>query len=229
MPDAPIQLPETLAYVVIEGVIGAGKTTMAQMIAERFGGQLVLEQADENAFLDRFYKDRKRWAFQTQMAYLASRYRQQKAILARDLFHQILVADYAFDKDRIFAHLNLDGDELQLYESLYTLMEPVTARPDLVVYLQASTERLMANIRKRARSYEADMDPAYIEALRQAYDYYFFRYTKSPLLIVNTERIDFVAHPEEFEELLRQMTTAKIHGTTYFNPAPARAPSDGPA
>ena len=87
----------------------------------------------------------------------------------------------------------------------------------------------MANIRKRGRSYEASMDPAYIEALRQAYDYYFFRYTKSPLLIVNTERIDFVAHPEEFEELLRQIMTAEIHGTTYFNPAPAGAPSDGPA
>ncbi len=220
--DPPFRLADDLRYVIIEGVIGAGKTTLARILAERFNGQLVLERFEENPFLERFYKDRPRWAFQTQLAFLASRFRQQKALLSRDLFHQVTIADYAFDKDRIFAHLNLTGDEVQLYETLYGLMEPTTPRPDLVVYLQSSTERLMHNIRQRGRPYEANMDPAYIAALNEAYTYYFFRYTKSPLLIINAERIDFVKNLEELEELVRQIATVRHHGTTYFNPTPSR-------
>ncbi len=226
LPDAaaaPPVLPDDLRYVIIEGVIGAGKTTLARLLADRFNAQLILEEFDANPFLERFYKDRPRWAFQTQLAFLASRFRQQKALHARTLFNPVTVADYSFDKDRIFAHLNLAGDELQLYESLYSLMEPNTPRPDLVVYLQASTDRLMHNIRQRGRSYEVNMDPAYIEALNEAYTYYFVRYTKSPLLIVQAERIDFVKNPGEREELLRRIATVKHHGTTYFNPAPSGA------
>ncbi len=219
----PLQLHEDLRYVIIEGVIGVGKTTLARLLAQRFDGQLVLEKFDENPFLERFYNDRPRWAFQTQLAFLASRFRQQKALLARDLFHQVTIADYSFDKDRIFAHLNLSGDEVQLYETLYGLMEPTTPRPDLVVYLQSSAERLMRNIRQRGRPYEANMDPQYIAALNEAYTYYFFRYTKSPLLIINAERIDFVKNPADLEELLRQIATIKHHGTTYFNPTPSGA------
>ena len=218
--SSPAELP---GYVIIEGVIGAGKTTLARMLADRFDARLVLEEFEENAFLERFYQDRARWAFQTQLAFLASRFRQQKALFATDLFHQVTVADYSFDKDRIFAHINLDGDELQLYETLYTLMEPNTRRADLVVYLQASTQRLMRNIRLRGRSYEANMDPEYIDALREAYDYYFFRYTKSPLLIVNIDRMDFVRHPGEFEDLVQQITAGTLQGTTYFNSLPTRA------
>ena len=218
---APIRLLDDLRFIVIEGVIGVGKTTLARLLAQRFNGQLVLEEFDLNPFLERFYQDRKRWGFQTQLAFLASRFRQQKELLVRDLFHQVTIADYAFDKDRIFAHLNLDGDEAQLYETLYGLMEPNTPRPDLIVYLQSSPERLMRNIRQRARSYEANMDPKYIEALHEAYTYYFFRYTKSPLLIINAEHIDFVKNPDELEELVRQIATVRHHGTTYFNPAPS--------
>ncbi len=217
----PIKLLDDLRFIVIEGVIGVGKTTMARLLAHRFNGQLVLEEFDLNPFLERFYEDRKRWAFQTQLAFLASRFRQQKTLLTRDLFHQVMIADYSFDKDRIFAHLNLDGDEAQLYETLYSLMEANTPRPDLIVYLQSTPERLMHNIRQRARSYETNMDPAYIEALHEAYTYYFFRYTKSPLLIINAEHIDFVKNPDELEELLRQIATVRHHGTTYFNPAPS--------
>ena len=217
----PINLLDDLCFIIIEGVIGVGKTTMARLLAHRFNGQLVLEEFGLNPFLERFYKDRKRWAFQTQLAFLASRFRQQKALLTRDLFHEVTITDYSFDKDRIFAHLNLGGDEAQLYETLYSLMEPNIPRPDLIVYLQSTPERLMHNIRQRGRSYEANMDPKYIEALQEAYTYYFFRYTKSPLLIINAEHIDFVKNPDELEELLRQIATVRHHGTTYFNPAPS--------
>lgn len=221
--DAPIRLRDDLRYLVIEGVIGAGKTTLARIIAERFGGRLALEEFEENPFLPSFYADPERWAFQTQLSFLASRFRQQKQLLERDLFHQVVVSDYAFDKDRIFAHLNLKGDELQLYESLYALMQPATPTPDLLVYLRSSPERLLRNIKKRARSYELNMDPDYIVALNDAYNYYFQRYTKSPMLIVNATDIDFVQNPHELEELIRQIVEVHDRGIRYFNPQPTGA------
>lgn len=213
-----MRLPDDLRYIVVEGVIGAGKTTLARMFSERFNGRLVLEEFEQNAFLERFYEDPPRWALQTQLAFLASRFKQQKRLLDRDLFHQVIVSDYAFDKDRIFAHLNLKGDELHLYETMYTLMQPSTPTPDLVIYLQSSPERLLENIKMRARSYEQHMDPGYIEALNEAYNYYFFRYYQSPLLIINATEIDFVKNPDELDELLRQVATIRGRGTTYFNP-----------
>jgi deoxyadenosine/deoxycytidine kinase len=208
-------LPSDLNYIVIEGVIGAGKTTLAKLMARRFDGRLVLEQFDDNPFLERFYDDRARWAFQTQLAFLASRFRQQKELGMRDLFHHLTISDYAFDKDRIFAHQNLSGDELQLYETLYEHMEPATPTPDLIVYLQSSTERLMQNIAKRGRPYEEDMDPDYIASLHEAYNHYFFHYTKSPLLIVNAADLDFVEHQDDLDALLGHITTVDAEGTTY--------------
>ena len=210
-------LPERLRYIAVEGVIGAGKTTLARMLARRTGARLVLEEFDENPFLPAFYDDPARWAFQTQLAFLASRFRQQKGLATRDLFQQSVVADYTFDKDRIFAHVTLEGDELQLYETLYGLMEANASVPDLVVYLRSSVDRLMHNIALRGRSYEAEMDRAYIAELAGAYDRYFAHYTKSPLLVVDGSRIDFVHHPETFEELVRQVAASST-GTRHFNP-----------
>ena len=217
-------LPDHIQYVIVEGVIGAGKTTLAQITANRYGARLITERPDENPFLEKFYSDRPRWAFQTQLSYLASRFRQQQELLKRDLFHQIMVSDYSFDKDRIIAPINLSGDELQLYETLYSLMQPTTPVPDLVVYLQQSTERLMANIRKRGRSYETTMEESYISALNDAYNNYFFHYTSSPLLIVNATNLDFVEHAEDLNELMRQIETLKHPGTTYYNPSPSQTP-----
>jgi len=206
-------MPESLRYIVIEGVIGVGKTTLARLLADRFDGKLVLETVDENPFLPRFYDDPERWSFQTQLSYLAARFQQQKALAIRDLFHQITISDYAFDKDRIFAHLNLHGDELQLYETLYNLMQTTIPVPDLLVYLQSTPERLMQNVKKRARSYETDMDPSYIEALNESYNYYFYRYETSPLLIVDVTHIDFVENESDLEELVGQIVSIRGSGT----------------
>ncbi|GIV59563.1 deoxynucleoside kinase [Rhodocaloribacter litoris] len=220
-PAPPVTPHEDLRYLVIEGVIGAGKTTLARLLAERFNARLVLEAFDENPFLARFYEDRRRWAFHTQLSFLASRFRQQQNLLKRDLFQQLVISDYSFDKDRIFAHLNLEGDERRLYDTLFTLMQPVVPTPDLVVYLQCTTERLLQNIARRGRPYEKDMDPDYIDTLNRAYNHYFYHYTKSPLLIIHASHIDFVRNPDELEELVRQIMTIKHPGTTYFNPTPS--------
>ncbi|MDX1439683.1 MAG: deoxynucleoside kinase [Rubricoccaceae bacterium] len=212
-----IVLPERVRYIAVEGVIGAGKTSLARMLAAHFGAKLVLEEFEENPFLPLFYSDPKRWAFQTQLAFLANRFRQQKNLATGDLFHQTTIADYTFDKDRVFAHVTLQGDELGLYENLFSLMEANAPVPDLVVYLQSSVDRLMHNITKRGRSYEKNMDRSYIAELVESYNSYFFKYYKSPLLIINVSRLDFVNEPEHFEELVHQVARVPS-GTTHFNP-----------
>lgn len=211
-----VRQDDPLRYIAIEGAIGAGKTTLAHLMAERLQARLVLEEHEQNPFLERFYRDRKRWAFQTQLSFLAARFRQQKDLVERDLFHEVVIADYAFEKDWIFAHLNLDGDELRLYESLFHVMEMSVPTPDLVVYLQANLDRLLANIDKRGRTYEQEMDRQYLLALSEAYDYFFFRYTRCPVLIVNMARLDFVGNPQALDDLLRVVETTRYPGVTYF-------------
>ncbi len=204
-------------YLVIEGVIGAGKTSLSRMLQDRLSAQLVLEEVEENPFLKDFYRDRARYAFQTQMHFLFSRYQQQRNLKQTDLFSDKLVADYLFQKDRIFASLNLVDKELALYERLVGWLELDVVKPDVVVYLQASTETLMERIMKRNRSFEKDMDRSYIEKLNEAYNHYFFHYADTPLLVVNTNRIDFVNQPDDFEDLLKRILSHR-QGTMYYSP-----------
>ena len=204
-------------YLVIEGVIGAGKTSLTRMLAERLKAGLVLEEVEDNPFLKDFYRDRARYAFQTQMHFLFSRYQQQRNLKQTDLFSDKLVADYLFQKDRIFASLNLVDKELALYERLVGWLELDVVKPDVVVYLQASAETLMERIAKRNRSFEKDMDKSYIERLNDAYNHHFFHYTETPLLVVNTNRIDFVNQPDDFEDLLQRILSHR-QGTMYYAP-----------
>jgi deoxyadenosine/deoxycytidine kinase len=204
-------------YLVIEGVIGAGKTSLARMITERLQAQLVLEEVEENPFLKDFYRDRARFAFQTQMHFLFSRYQQQRDLRQTNLFSEKLVADYLFQKDRIFASLNLVDRELSLYERLVGWLELDVVKPDIVVYLQAHPDTLMDRIARRNRSFEKDMDRDYIARLNDAYNHYFFHYTDTPLLVVNTNTIDFVNEPDDYEDLVRRILSHR-QGTMYYTP-----------
>ena len=204
-------------YLVIEGVIGAGKTSLARMLSDRLGAKLVLEEVEENPFLKDFYRDRDRYAFQTQMHFLFSRYQQQRSLRQTDLFSDKLVADYLFQKDRIFASLNLVDKELALYERLVGWLELDVVNPDVVVYLQASTDTLMERITRRNRTFERDMDRAYIERLNEAYNHYFFHYHETPLLVVNTNAIDFVNQHDDFEDLSKRILS-HCQGTLYYAP-----------
>ena len=204
-------------YLAIEGVIGAGKTSLAARMAERFGARLLLEQHEENPFLVDFYRDPGRFAFSTQMFFLLSRYRQQQELPQQDLFHDLLVADYLVAKDRIFATLTLEERELALYDKVARLLERDILKPDLVVYLQMSTERLMKNIKLRDRSYEREMEEEYIRNLNEAYNRFFFNYTDTPLLVINATTIDFVHREKDFEDLVAQLNRP-ISGVQYYSP-----------
>lgn len=207
-----------LQYIVIEGVIGVGKTSLAQLMSERFNARLLLEQHEENPFLADFYRDPQHYAFSTQLFFLLSRYRQQLEIPQRDLFHEVLVSDYLFAKDRIFASLTLEDRELVLYDKIAHLLERDIPRPDLIIYLQSSTERLMANIRKRNRSYETNMSEDYIRELNDAYNRFFFNYRDTPLLVINSTELDFVNNKQELDDLLMQLHRP-ISGVQYYSPS----------
>jgi deoxyadenosine/deoxycytidine kinase len=208
-------------YIVVEGVIGVGKTSLTKLLATRTSGRLNLEVVEENPFLSQFYQDRSAFAFQTQIFFLLSRYRQQQNLFQHDMFSSILISDYLFAKDRIFANLNLSDDELVLYNQLATILEQRVLKPDLVIYLQARTPVLLQRIRWRGRAFEQDMDQDYLNALNAAYSYFFHHYKDSPLLVVNTDNLDFVNVPGDFDLLFGQIEE-NFSGTRYF------APGSGP-
>jgi len=203
-------------YIAVEGVIGAGKTTLAKLLHRRFGGQLVLEQHEENPFLPDFYREPKRFAFQTQIFFLLSRWQQQQELHQIDLFQGRLISDYLFAKDQIFATMNLQERELELYEKLLVAVEKTVVKPDLVIYLQSSVERLLYNIRLRARSYEKEITEEYIVGLAEAYNQFFFHYKESPLIVVNASKMDFVNDVAEQEKLIKFIQEEHT-GTSFYH------------
>jgi len=203
-------------YIGVDGPIGVGKTTLVEMLAERFDGVRILEDVS-NPFLPAFYEDRPGSAFQTELYFLLSRYKQQQDIAQRELFNRLLVADYTFPKNRIFAYLNLSDDELMLFDKLYTLLEPQLAVPDLVIYLVADLETCMGRIRKRDRSFEKEISDEYMTELIDAYNHYYHYYTRSPLLVIDTHNLNFLEREEDFEDLVRQISEP-IKGTHYYVP-----------
>jgi deoxyadenosine/deoxycytidine kinase len=204
-------------YVAIEGVIGVGKTSLAKLLADRFRARLVLEEPEANPFLADFYKDPRRYAFQTQMFFLISRYKDLRERVHPDLFHEGIVADYLFQKDRIFANLNLSDRELMLYDAIAPQLESEVPAPDLVVYLQASPERIVERIQQRGRTYEKVMDPKYTATLAEAYNYFFFHFRDAPLLVVNTDEMNFVDRTNDLEDLVTRIVSHK-EGIAYVNP-----------
>jgi deoxyadenosine/deoxycytidine kinase len=207
-----------IKFIAIEGVIGVGKTSLAKKLSERLEARLVLEEFEDNPFLEKFYNNRKRYAFQTQMFFLINRFKQQQALSQNDLFTHGVVSDYMFDKDRIFAYMNLSEEELKLYEAIFPLLKRDLPKYDLVVFLQSSVERLMYNIKKRGRKIERNISRSYIEELSEAYNDFFFKYSDTPLLIVNTTDIDFVNNESDFEELYNQILREDRAFIEYFNP-----------
>lgn len=200
---------EKLRYIAVEGPIGVGKSTLAKKLAEDFKARLVLEEAGGNPFLPIFYQDRAKHALKTQILFLINRYLQQKEMGQQDLFSQMVVSDYLFAKDRLFASLNLNREELFLYEKIYSLLDVNLVKPDLVVFLQASREVLKKHIRKRGIAYERNIDEEYLDQLTEAYNRFFFTYHETPVLVVNVTDIDFVKNAGDYENLKREILSVK--------------------
>ena len=209
---------KSLYYIAIEGPIGVGKTSLSKLIGEKLGARLVLEEFEENPFLSEFYKDPERYAFQTQLFFLLQRYRQQHELRQVDMFQNLVIADYMFIKDRLFASLNLNEKEIELYDTVANLLEKNIIKPDLVIYLQGSTSSIIKKIVDRGRSIEKNITSDYIDALSQVYTEYFFRYQETPLVIINTDNIDFVNNENDFNEIINFIRKPVV-GTKYFNPS----------
>ncbi|MDP2154956.1 MAG: deoxynucleoside kinase [Sulfuricella sp.] len=211
-------MPGKYRYIVVEGPIGVGKTSLARRLSERFQAGLMLEDADTNPFLPRFYQDAERYALQTQLFFLFQRASQVRDLKQLELFGQPTVADFLLDKDALFARLNLNDEEYGLYQQIYAHLQPQTPTPDLVIYLQAPVESLIERVRRRGVAYESPITEDYLARLAESYSRYFYRYDASPLLIVNSEYLNFADQPQDFELLLERI--GQMRGEReYFNRA----------
>ncbi len=206
------------SYIAIEGPIGVGKTSLAEIIADKLNTRKVLEHFEENPFLDSFYDNIEEYAFQTQIFFLLQRYKQQQEIKQLDVMQKGVVTDYMFDKDRLFASFTLSGPEMELYSRVADILEQDIIKPDLVVYLQADTPLLMQYIKKRGRDLEKGVTSDYIDLVNQRYQEFFVNYEDTPLLIINTNNIDFVENPRDLDELL-EIIQKPVQGIKYFNPS----------
>jgi deoxyguanosine kinase len=209
-------------YIAVEGPIGVGKTSVVERLAERLDATTVMEDWSLNPFLKPFYDGTAGAAFQTELFFLLSRYRQQQELVQRKLFTQATLSDYVFEKSKLFAYLNLEDNELLIHEKLYGLLAESVPRPDLVVYLQAPTEVLMKRIRSRGRPEESRLSEEYLAEVNRAYNYYFFHYSLTPLLVVNTTDVDFVKRSEDVDDLLKQIKSMG-KGTQYYVPMSSKA------
>jgi deoxyguanosine kinase len=213
--DTIVQTPHR--YVVVEGPIGVGKTSLARRLARSFGSELVLEQGDENPFLERFYRNPRAAAFQTQLYFLFQRARQIQDLRQADLFERVRVADYLLDKDRLFARLTLDDEEYALYEQVYSRLAIDAPVPDLVVYLQAPVDVLLERVARRGIAYEQAIERRYLERLVESYSRFFLEYDAAPVLMVNATEIDLVGSEADYAGLLAEVVRAR-RGRHYFNP-----------
>src|SRR5258706_13131966 len=208
-------------YIVVEGPIGVGKTTLTRALSKRFGVRSVFEIVEENPFLANFYQDRNKFAFQTQLFFMLSRFKQQQELFQQDLFSQVTVSDYLFAKDRIFASITLDPNELALYERIYETLGPRVMKPDLVIYLQARLDVLLARIKKRGREFERKFDSEHLAELARTYNDFFHRWDETPLLVINTSDIDFAESDQDLDDLVRAIARCKS-GTQYYQPLGTR-------
>jgi deoxyguanosine kinase len=208
-------------YIVVEGPIGVGKSSLAKILAAEFQARTIFEQVEDNPFLAKFYKSRETYAFQNQTFFLLNRYQQQVELAQQDLFNLNTVADYLFAKDQIFASLTLSAEELNLYQQIYALLNTRVAKPDLVVYLQARPEVLYKRIKKRDKKYERSVTFEYLSEVAQAYNQFFFHYDETPLLVVNTSEIDFVASSEHLADLIKEINNMGS-GTQHYIPLGSR-------
>ena len=204
-------------FIAIEGCIGAGKTSLVNLLGKQYGARVILEDTDTNPFISKFYEDRESFSFQTQIFFLLNRYNQYQELAQRDLFNSVVVIDYLFQRDKIFAQLNLEDHEFRLYEQIFNLIGSRAPKPDLVIFLQARTETLLDRVNKRGREYEAFMDPDYLDSVNKAFNNFFFYYSETPLLVINTNDIDFVEKKCDLEQLINKINSHKI-GREYYNP-----------
>lgn len=210
------EIPMDFHYIAVEGPIGVGKTSFVELLASHLNGNKIFEDIN-NPFLKEYYQDAAGAAFQAQLFFLLTRYQQQLKLQQAELFQQTIICDYIFQKDKIFAYLNLTDSELLIYEKLYTLLETNVPRPDLVIYLQADPDVLMQRIKKRNMEYEKSISREYLKELTQAYNYFFFHYKLSSLLVINTTEIDFVENPADMDDLIKMIKTMG-KGTKYYVP-----------
>jgi len=207
-----------ISYIAIEGAIGAGKTSLATLLAERLNAKLIKENFKYNPFLGKFYSSPEEYAFRTQMFFLLERYTQLQELHQKDLFQNFIVSDYIFEKDKIFAYMNLSDDELKIYEQVAETLDKKVIVPDLVIYLQSSLERLMGNIIKRHREIEMEISREYIENLNEAYNYFFSRYKAARVMIVNCDEADFVNSKDDFDNLVNEIFRPDFSAVKYYNP-----------
>lgn len=209
----------SINYIAVEGAIGAGKTSVASLLAKRLNARLILENFEDNPYLGKFYENPGEYAFRTQIFFLLERYNQLQKLNQKELFESYVVCDYIFEKDKIFAYMNLNDDDLKVYEQIVQNLDRNIVPPDLVIYLQTPLAKLMDNIRKRNRFVERSITEVYIDNLNDAYNYFFSRYKNSRVMIVNCEEADFVNSETDFENLLNEIFKSDRSAVEYYNPS----------